>query len=51
MAHPWMLVIGSAILGWLLPEILAVFGKVNIPIAFNLLSMIAFGLIVGSFVL
>ena len=47
---PWMLITGCAILGFLLPELLAAIGKVRVPIMMNVYSAIACGLIAGAFV-
>ena len=47
---PWMLIAGSTMLGYLLPEFFAAFGKVRVPIMMNVYSAIACGLIVGAFV-
>ena len=48
--NPWMLIAGCALMGYLLPELLAAFGKVRVPIIMNVYSAIACGLIVGAFV-
>ena len=49
MAHPWLLISGAVCLGWLFPEIGALFGKV-VPATMNLMSAIGFGLIAAAFV-
>ena len=47
---PWMLITGSTMLGFLLPEFFAVLGKTRAPITMNVYSAIACWLIVGAFV-
>lgn len=39
------IVAGFSMLGFLIPEVLSVFGKVRINLATNVWSMVAFGLI------
>jgi hypothetical protein len=51
MNSPWMLVIGCAIVGWLLPEFRAAIMKRPIPMGMNVLGAFAGGLIAGAFVL
>lgn len=51
MSHPWLFVSGCVLLGWLLPEIGMIFGKIRVPALMNLISAIACGLIAASFVL
>ena len=47
---PWMLITGCAMLGYILPEVLAAFNKeLRAPIL-TVYSAIACGLIVGAFV-
>lgn len=48
---PWMLIAGCSMIGFLLPEVLAAFGKVRIPLAMNVCSAVACGLITGAFVI
>lgn len=48
--NPWMLIAGCTLMGYLLPELLAAFGKVRVPIMMNVYSAIACGLIAGAFV-
>ena len=50
MTNPWCLILGAVFLGWLFPEIGALFGKV-VPAAMNLISAIGFGLIAAAFCL
>lgn len=47
---PWMLITGCAMIGYLLPEVLVAIGKVRVPLAMNVYSAIACGLIAGAFV-
>lgn len=52
MNSPWMFITGCMILGWLLPEAFVAFGRINlVPIAMNILTALACGLIAGSFIL
>ena len=51
MNHPWMIVAGSAIVGWLLVEVFAVFGSARVPAMMNALGAIALALIAGGVVL
>jgi MFS superfamily sulfate permease-like transporter len=51
MNTPWMLITGCTIIGWIIPEAFAAFGKCSsVPAVMNLLSAIAFGFIAASFV-
>ena len=46
------IVLGISMLGFLVPEVFAAFGKVKTPLAMNYWSMVAFGLIaLGVFAL
>ena len=49
--NPYMLMSGCAIVGWLLVEVFAVFGKAKIPAGMNILGAAAGALISGAFVL
>jgi hypothetical protein len=53
MSNPWMLVIGSALAGWLFVESFSAFGseKIRVPIGLNVIGAVAGALIAGSFVL
>lgn len=51
MQTPWMLVAGCSIVGWFVPEVIAVIGKTRIPVGMNVLAAVAGALISGSFVL
>lgn len=51
MQTPWMLMTGCGIVGWLLPEVLSVFGKARIPVMMNVLGATSGVLISGAFVL
>lgn len=50
MNHPWMLITGCSMLGYLLPEILAAHMKAPVPIMMNVITSTACGLIAASFV-
>jgi hypothetical protein len=50
MNTPWMFVTGCAMIGFLLPESLAAFGKGRVPIGMNMFSAAAVALIAASFV-
>lgn len=50
MNHPWMIVVGSALAGWLLAESFAVFGR-GVPIGMNFLGAAACALIAAGIVL
>ena len=41
---------GMVIIGYMTPEILVAFTKAKVPLTFNIMSAIAFGLIASSFV-
>lgn len=47
--HPWMLITGMSIVGWIAPEILAAMLKHPVPVMLNVLGAIAGGLIAASF--
>ena len=49
MDKAWMLVTGSAIVGWLLPEFIAA-ARVRVPVGVNVLCAIAAGLLAAYFV-
>lgn len=51
MNHPYLMITGVAMLGYLLPEVLAAFGKVRVPHAMNIYSGIGCALICASLVL
>ena len=51
MNHPYMMICGVALLGFMLPEVLVAFGKVNVPTAMNIFSAIGSALICASMVL
>ena len=50
MNTPWMLITGCSIFGYLLPEVLAAFGNIKVPLGMNVLSAVSCGLIAASFV-
>ena len=50
MNHPWMIVVGSALMGWLLVEVL-VFTGLRVPTAMNFIGAAAGALIAGGIVL
>jgi len=51
MNYPWMVIAGSWLIGWLLVEVLAVFGKCRIPLPMNFMGALACALIAGGLVL
>ena len=51
MHYPWMIVVGSSIVGWLAIEALAVFGNKRIPSGMNILGAISGAMISGGIVL
>ncbi|MGL4262785.1 MAG: hypothetical protein ACRCTX_14310 [Afipia sp.] len=51
MNHPYLMIAGVAILGFILPEVLAAFGKVRVPLAMNIYSGIGCALICAAIVL
>ncbi len=51
MNHPWMIVVGAALIGWLAVQVFAVFGNARIPMPMNVMGAVAFALIAGGLVL
>ena len=51
MHYPWMIIVGSSIVGWLLVEALAAISKTRASAMLNFLGAIAGAMISGGFVL
>ena len=51
MHYPWMIIVGSSIVGWLAVEVLTVISKRRQPVGVNVLGAIAGAMISGGFVL